>query len=260
LSLPLFVVPTIVPPTYFSSQIMSRVMSNLRETNWRFYALTGLGANRLTLFMSLQRDPRINILAYAGHGSPENLCGEGIVCNMIGVEDASWLKDKIICALPACETAHTLGPELVRKGVRAFFGSDDTMFAAFTEIEHNYFEDWVDYTTTFYKALFSGRPFGECAEAYKYKASQYIEWYKSKIDEWPNADWYVSSATRNRDGFKLIGNPADKLEPPLKAEAPALALGDIRDVLLSFSATAAIMVATTVAPIAYKELKERKII
>ncbi|MCL6578400.1 MAG: hypothetical protein K6T73_03325 [Candidatus Bathyarchaeota archaeon] len=69
-----------------------------------------------------------------------------------------------------------------------------------------------------------------------------------------------SSATKNRDGFKLIGNPFDKLEPPLKAEAPALALGDLRDVLLGFSATAALMIATTVAPIAYKELRERKII
>jgi hypothetical protein len=239
---------------------MNRVMSTLRENRVKFYVLSGVAANRVTLFMALQREPNVNILLYAGHGSPKAICGESLLCDTIVVNDASWLKGKVIVALPACETAHTLGPELVKHGVRAFFGSDETMYAHFIEAEHNYFEDWVDYTTTFYKALFAGRTFGDCVEAYKYKATQYIELYKSKVVEWPNSDWYVQAATKNRDGFKLIGNPSDKLEPPVKAEAPTLALGDIRDVLLSFSATAALMIATTVAPIAYKELKERKII
>lgn len=135
---------------------------------------------------------------------------------------------------------------------QTFFGGEKP------RLLHN--SDWVDYTTTFYKALFAGRTFGDCVEAYKYKATQYIELYKSKVVEWPNADWYVQAATKNRDGFKLIGNPSDKLEPPVKTETPTLALGDLRDVLLGFSATAALMIATTVAPIAYKELRERKII
>jgi len=235
-------------------------MRSLRESRIKFYALSGFAANRITLFMALQREPNVNILLYAGHGSSKAICGESLLCDTIVVDDSSWLKGKVIVALPACETAHTLGPELVKHGVRAFFGSDETMYAHFTEIEHNYFEDWVDYTTTFYEALFTGRTFGEAVEAYKYKATQYIELYKTKLIEWPNADWYVQSATKNRDGFKLIGNPSEHLEAQLKFEEAPLALPNIRDILLSFSVTAAIMVGTTVAPIVYGELKGRGII
>lgn len=253
-------IPFIIPPTALSRAIAEEVVKLASLQKYKVKALRGFSATRLPVFLEAQAHPEVAILIYFGHASQSKLCGESILCDTITVEDASWLKDKVVCSLPACESAHTLGPELVRRGVRAYFGSEDTMYAHFTEIEHNYFADWVDYTTTFYKALFAGRTFGDCVEAYKYKATQYIELYKSKVVEWPNADWYVQAATKNRDGFKLIGNPSDKLEPPVKTETPTLALGDLRDVLLGFSATAALMIATTVAPIAYKELRERKII
>ncbi|MCL6578402.1 MAG: hypothetical protein K6T73_03335 [Candidatus Bathyarchaeota archaeon] len=132
-------IPFIIPPTALSRAIAEEVVKLASLQKYKVKALRGFSATRLPVFLEAQAHPEVAILIYFGHASQSKLCGESILCDTITVEDASWLKDKVVCSLPACESAHTLGPELVRRGVRAYFGSEDTMYAHFTEIEHNYF-------------------------------------------------------------------------------------------------------------------------
>jgi len=255
MSYPAFVVPRIIPPTFFSGLMMDRVIQEYREAGWKFVELHGLSATRFPLFATLQYIPQLNILMYAGHGTPIALCGESILCDLITVEDVNWLKGKVISAIPACHTAVTLGREAVERGAKAFFGSEDAMFVAWKEWDHDYLSDWNDCMITFYRSLMY-KTFGEALEDYKNRFTHYIELYKKKLVDWPNAEWYISSFRRNRDGVILIGNPSDKLPPPLiKVPVEVDVLTIIRNIIFGFSLPLALFLASTlIAPPAVRAL------
>lgn len=146
-------------------------------------------------------------------------CMESVICESgFTMNDVSWLAGKILCAAPACEVGQFFAPKMIETGGKAALASVEPMYAAFAEDEHNYLEDWHDYTIELYRVMMDGTV-GEAYNAYQEKCSFYLEKYKSKTDVWPNAEWYWNSVQRNRDDFMLFGDPNAKIEyTPSKRE------------------------------------------
>jgi len=196
--------PTLFPPTQLSYALMNRVESLLNEMNMKVVRFSGLLASRETAFIYL---PERQLFIYGGHARRDALCGENVfACNLVTVADASIFKDQIVVANPACESAAEFGPAIVKAGAKAFLGSTENMCAHFNEAEHNYMDDWFDYTLTFYKSVFT-KTMGEAVEDWKSAITRYMDLYKSHLDDWANADWNYSSAKMNRDNFVVLGDP-----------------------------------------------------
>lgn len=243
---PLFIGPAIIPPTYLSHKVIARAIDEYQKEGYPIQELHGPQAIRPVLSDVLRSHPEINVILYAGHGAPEAICGESLLCDLILPEDASALKGKVVVALPTCDVGAKLGPHLVENGVKAFFGSVEPMFAAFKESDHDYETDWLDYMLTFYSSL-RYKTFGEALADYRFKGLYYVNQYKQKRGEWQNADWYISSTEQNVYGFTLIGDPNDRLPSEKAASKPDIWLV-IREMLLGFGAVAG-LAAGVVAPI-----------
>jgi len=195
--------PFIFPPTQLSFELANRVESLLKNVNLRVVRFSGPLATKETAFIHL---PQHNLFIYLGHAKKDALCGENIFsCNLVTVADASIFEGKIIVANPACESARELGPKMVELGAKAFLGSVENMNAHFNEAEHNYMDDWFDYTLTFYRSVFT-KTMGEAVEDWKFAITRYMDVYKAHLDDWPNADWNYSAAKMNRDNFVVLGD------------------------------------------------------
>jgi len=196
--------PFIFPPTYLSFEIANRVESLLKNVNLRVVRFSGLLASKETAFIHL---PEHNLFVYMGHARKNALCGENVfLCNLVTVADASIFKDQIVVANPACESAAELGPAIVKAGARAFLGSVENMYAHFNEAEHNYQDDWFEYTLIFYMSVLT-KTMGEAVEDWKNEITRYMDLYKTHLDDWPNADWNYFAAKMNRDNFVVLGDP-----------------------------------------------------
>jgi hypothetical protein len=196
--------PFIFPPTQLSYQLMNQVESLLKSVNLRVVRFSGPLASKETAFIYL---PEHNLVIYAGHAKKNAWCGENVfLCNLVTVADASIFEGKIVVANPACESAVELGPAIVQAGAKAFLGSIENMNAHFNEVEHNYMDDWFDYTLTFYRSVFT-KTMGDAVEDWKNAINRYMDLYKAHLDDWPNADWNYFAAKMNRDNFVVLGDP-----------------------------------------------------
>jgi len=196
--------PALFPPTQLSYVLMNKVEALLKDVDLRVVRFSGLLASRETAFIYL---PERKLFIYGGHGRRDAICGENVFsCNLVTVADASIFKDQIVVANPTCEVAAELGPAIVEAGAKAFLGSTENMCAHFNEAEHNYMDDWFDYTLTFYRSVLS-KTMGEAVEDWKSAITRYMDLYKSHLDDWPNADWNYFAAKMNRDNFVVLGDP-----------------------------------------------------
>lgn len=189
----------------------------LKGFGWEIVRLKGLQNIRLVFSETLAQHPDATVVIYAGHGSPTGACGEEVLfgidgltitnCTMQTVNNAAQLKDRIVVALPACETAQELGPAVVNDGAKAYVGSTVSMYAAFQESEHDYMKDWFDYTLEFYRSLIGSLTAGTTVKkamdaalaAYQKRCTYYMNLYQRNLSIWPNADYYLVATKQNRD-------------------------------------------------------------
>jgi len=203
--------PVIIPPTHLSFQIAVKVAQLFENNGLQVKFLGGPLASRPTFIIALD-EVDLDLAMYLGHGSPYALCMEDPFCQLgFGLEDVPWLRNKILVANPACEVGEQFAPRMIEQGGKACLASIDPMYAAFAEAEHDYMADWHDYTLTLYHGLMTETT-GDAYQAYQDRCTHFIQAYQGNVDNWPNADWYVNSTTRNRDDFMLFGDPQAKVE------------------------------------------------
>lgn len=253
--------PFLFPPTELSYAIMNNVESLLQQMNMTIERFSGLLATRETAFIHL---PEHKLFIYAGHAKTDALCGENVfACDLVTVSDAPMFEGEIVVANPACQSAATLGPAIVKAGAKAFLGSIEDMNCQFNEAEHNYMDDWFDYTLTFYKSVFT-KTMAEAVDDWKTAITGYLNLYQAHLNDWPNADYYYSAAKMNRDNFVVLGDSnatlAQGAADPVSTEQMGLLQGfsslfnpetlrtQLNSVLMSLSGFS--VVAATVAALA----------
>lgn len=216
--------PYLFLPTQLSYQMMDELEKILEGFGWEIVRLRGLQNIRAVFSRALAQNPDAQVVIYAGHGSPTGVCGEEVLfgidglsittCAMQTVNNAAQLKDRVLIALPACESAQKLGPAAVKNGAKAYVGSTVNMIAAFQESEHNYMKDWFDYTLEFYRTLIGSLTVGKTVKqaidaalvAYQTRCTYYMDLYKRNLSIWPNADYYYVAVKQNRDYVVAIIN------------------------------------------------------
>lgn len=210
--------PIMIPPTHLSFQIAVQVYQLFEKNGLQVKFLGGPLASRPTFIIALD-EVDLDLAMYLGHGSPYALCMEDPFCQLgFSIQDVAWLRNKILAAAPACEVGEEFAPAMIQMGGKAALASIEPMYAAFMEEEHDYAEDWHDYTLTLYRTLITETT-GDAYQAYQDKCTEYLELYESKLGQWPNADWYINSTLRNRDDFMLFGDPQAKIDyTPSKRE------------------------------------------
>lgn len=209
--------PFLFLPTQLSCAMMDEVEKMIKGFGWEVVRLRGLQNIRVLFSQALAQNSDATVVIYAGHGSSVGVCGEEVLfgldgltitsCAMQTLNNAAQLKDRIVVALPACETAQQLGPAVVKNGAKAYVGSTVPMFAAFQESEHNYMQDWFDYTLEFYRSLIGSLTAGKSVKeavdsalaAYQKRCTYYMDLYKKNLAIWHNADYYLMAAKQNRD-------------------------------------------------------------
>ena len=175
--------PAIVPPTHLSFQIALGVAQLFEKAGLQVRLLGGPIASRPSFVISLQ-DTELDLAMYLGHGSPYALCMEDPFCKLgFNINDTKYLRGKILVANPACEVGQFFAPRMIQQGGRAALASVEPMYAHFVEDEHDYQEDWHDYTLTLYSHLLK-ETVGDAYQAYQDRCSHFMELYKSKIGEW----------------------------------------------------------------------------
>jgi len=206
----LIIAPSIFAPANISAPMAEKVANvyNLKGHH-EVDVLFGPWATRIPIMTRLEENP--DLVIYMGHGQADRICGENPFCDGLTTLDAHLFKDKIVVCAPACEVGQALGPTSIYKGAKAFIGATTSMYGAWEEVENNYYADWRNYFETLYKYLMTDTV-GNAVQAYKNKATEYIEIYKSKEDVWPNADWYINATYVNRDRLEVYGDPNARIE------------------------------------------------
>ncbi len=207
--------PFLFVPTQLSYAMMDEVEKMIKGFGWEVVRLRGPQNIRLLFSQAIAQNPDATVIIYAGHGSPTGACGEEVLfgldgltitsCAMQTIDNAGQLKDRIVVALPACETAMQLGPAAVKDGAKAYVGCTVNMFAAWQESDHNYMEDWFNYTLEFYRALIGSLTAGKSVKdavnaglaAYQKRCTYYMNLYKSNLEVWQNSDYYLVATKQN---------------------------------------------------------------
>lgn len=212
----LIVAPSIFAPANISAPMADKVAHAYKHSgNYDVRVLGGILASRIPVIAQLEKAQ--DLVIYMGHGKADRLCGESPFCDAITISDAHLFKDKIVCAAPACEVGQVLAPVAIQHGAKAFIGAMTSMYGAWPEAEHNYYADWRMYFETLYKGLLT-ETVGDAVQAYKNKATEFIQLYKSKEDKWPSADWYVNATYVNRDRLEVFGDKYAKVQAMNKHE------------------------------------------
>lgn len=205
--------PIIFPPTQVSYAMADELEKVIQGFGWDVVRLRGPENIRLVFSYVLRYHPDAVLTAYMGHANPTMFMGEEIAGpGILAVDNVAEAKGHIIVGLPACLSAQQLGPATVRAGAKAFAGSMEEMYAAWSEQEHNYMADWFDYTLTFYKSLVGLLTAGKTVEEamskaladYRERCSHFEQLYKQHLQDWPNADFYLHAVKQNRDFFVEI--------------------------------------------------------
>lgn len=207
--------PFLWSPTHLSFILMYRVKELAERKGYNVKFLPGPLSTRPPFHIQLARDGGMVAIMYGGHGGKDVLYGEDIILGMFHVDDvrAARVKDKVVVALPACESAVRLGPEVVRAGAKAYVGANAPMYAAFDDRDNPYFQDWLRYHLAFYRVLLDGGTVGEAVDEYRRAGEYYASLYKSKVGVWANADWHYEATRRNIEAVVLLGERNARVLP-----------------------------------------------
>ena len=262
----LIVAPFTIPPTHVSFQLTRRFVKWLLNSGFKFETLDGVMANKPPFLNILRTKPEIDLVIYAGHGTPDALCGDSLLCNMFTIVDVPRYKrlieDKIVIAAPCCLSARKLGKVMIENGARAYLGSTESMYAQFNDEDHAYMLDWYDMFLTLYKHTVLENA-GRGYDMYIRKCQHYIDFYYAHIREWKNADWNIMAVKRNMKYFTLLG---DRGAIVMKEKYEPRDIWDqLRYALLGLFSGFSLTLVAALAPVAveygikaYKEYKERK--
>ncbi|KKN07791.1 hypothetical protein LCGC14_1063290 [marine sediment metagenome] len=191
-------------PTITSNMAINEIMSYAAtKNNLDIDYLWGLGANR-TFFNWKTALKKYSGAIYYGHGEANRLIGINMFRSIVNKKNVHRLKGVGVSTM-ACSTLKDLGIEAIKKGVKAYIGTEEVYYAAFPEKERNYLADWIDYTTVKDKALLDGKTFGEAYEIFAKRATKYLNIYKANLN-YRNYDWYYKSTLHNLKYTKLIGD------------------------------------------------------
>jgi len=200
--------PFIFPPTQLSYALADELEKVIRGFGWTVVRLHGPQNLRLFFSYVLAAHPDAVLIAYLGHASATAFMGEEFAgLGILAVDNVNDARERVIVGMPACLSARVLGPSSVKAGAKAFVGSVEEMYAQWNEPERNYLADWFDYTLTFYRSLVgsltAGKSVQESVEKavndYRARCTYYMELYKSKLETWPNSDFYYMACRQNRD-------------------------------------------------------------
>ena len=134
----LLAAPAIIPPTMLSYQLAGDVAKLFDRDLVELTMLHGPVATRGAFLLSMESQP--DLVIYMGHGTTTSLCGESFFCDMLTTSDASYLRNKVVIANPACDTGVELAPAAIQAGARCFMGALTPMYAAFPEEERGEIE------------------------------------------------------------------------------------------------------------------------
>jgi hypothetical protein len=213
----LIISPSIFAPADISAPMAEKVYNVYNLKGGNVEILEGIFATRIPIITKLQED--YDLIIYMGHGQADRICGENPFCDAIGMSDLHLFEGKIVVCAPACEVGKVLGPASIQNGARTFIGATTSMYGAWPEYDHNYYADWREYFEMLYKGLLTETT-NDAVQMYKNRASNFIELYKSKEGEWPNADWYINATYVNRDRLEIFGDKT--------AQAATLSRTDIK--------------------------------
>ncbi|HEC37827.1 hypothetical protein LCGC14_0223420 [marine sediment metagenome] len=200
-------------------QDIPTITSNLAIAELMNYAATkydldidylwGLGANRAFFSWKTALKKGYDLIIYYGHGEKNRLIGINAIRSIINIKNIHKLKGAGVSTM-ACLSLKELGVAAIKKGVKAYIGTDELYYAAFPEKEYNYLSSWIDYTTVKDKAILDGKTFGEAYNLFVKRATKYLNIYKAKSG-YRNYDWYAKSTEWNIKHTKLIGDPNTKI-------------------------------------------------
>jgi len=238
-------------PTTISSFIADDLIQWARKRGIKVLDIYAMRAIRPALYSAMLFTPA-NLICYYGHGSKWSLLGQVPPSGLIKRDNVDWFGEKIVFTL-ACYSAQGLGPLAMRTRTRTYFGSEEVMYCAFPEGEHNYMEDLTHAINAIPKALIEGATCGEAFERYQETMRYYIDLYEEKEAVWPNADWYAHAFKMNLDYYRLIGDPnlrladvpAQVIRAPYRPPRPPL------DVRAIFGGLGLVSAAVLAAPVVY---------
>jgi len=243
--------------TTISAHVADDLIDWLRQEGFEVRDLYGAKAVRPLLWGSLLKPTKL--VCYYGHGSEIRWLGQFPPNYFLDAENAEWMKGMVAFTY-ACYTAKELGKSAIERGVRTYFGSDEPMYVAFPEYDHDYLADLIDCINTIPKELLKGASAESAYRAYKEKVRSYVELYENRVADWPNADWYAMAFKHNAEHYRLLGDPKARLgevEPEV-VKVPLYELTDILTVLALFVVPIAGPLAGTGAKILYDYGKRKK--
>lgn len=208
----LLIAPLIDVPTVTSNLLAYDILSYLGQDkikdNFDVDLLWGIAANRLA-FNYMAKKKHYDIVMYVGHGTKGNLKGEHIFGSIINKRNISLLKDSIVLTM-ACLSAAELGKTAIQKGVKAYIGGTDLIYAHYPEKERDYLKDWRDEYSTYFKEVIDGKNVYDAYRSFQNKMTHYINIYNREGNN-RNYDWYENAALWNRRVTVLLGDPNARL-------------------------------------------------
>ena len=196
-------------PTTISADAALRLQNFILQAGCQLTTLFGLQAERILMWTATRR--RFDFIIYFGHGAPAKWYGSNLLFPMLTKGEAHWVRGAI-CYTMSCSSGAELGPLMVKKGARAFIGNTAPMYAAFPEVEHNYLADFVAAWQVEPKALLQGTNVQQAYILGLQRWDSLIRIYRSNINTWNNADWYLEAAMQNRMFHILLGDKNARLQ------------------------------------------------
>lgn len=201
--------------TSISSQHLSEWF---KENGFNPIEVIGTSANRIRIkrvMNYIQKDVASQgeppLIIYMGHGFPDSWVGfEPLALRhprlrMVRKDvNDDLFKDCIVHTI-ACYSIRELGPSMVSKGAKAYFGSSVPMLVGDFERDRDYIKDFVDIFTIIPKLLARGYSCGDAYNEYIARCSYYITHYKNH-PELVNVAFYTDAMLKNRDMYKLLGD------------------------------------------------------
>ena len=219
--------PSFDDATRAASMALERALSYMR-LKMDVSDLSGERATRSNTVADINsRDP-LFVLG-EGHGSPSNFTGHNKEI-IFQVCDCSELKGRVVY-LVSCEAGDQLGPDMIRKGARAFIGYKKpfvwAMAAIGDPLADPYGKGAFEPVLELIYRLVDGRTAGEAYNASMDKWNQWINHWSRSTD--PVAPLVLQTLINNRDCQVLLGDqnatiaaPAPAIPVPIPAPAMAI--------------------------------------
>ncbi len=198
-------------PTALSATAIIRFIDYLKSKKIEFKALLGLAAWRWA-FDAMVND--FDLIVYMGHGTEEQLVGENIISaysgrdSLLDLLNVKLIKKQCIIYTMACLSGLKLGPAAGEQNI-TYFGHKTYYMGAFNNPTHNFYDDWVDYTTLIPKQLLDGYTPQAALGSYQRAITKYIQEYEA--NSWDNKDYEINNSKSNRDYMHVFG-PNDSLK------------------------------------------------